>query len=61
MSEPIDILTVTNQLRSAGALEFAGGLFYIIELTNKVSSAAHIKFHAEIIMELADKRKHLNL
>jgi hypothetical protein len=29
MSAPIDILTVTNQLRSAGALEFAGGVFYI--------------------------------
>lgn len=55
-SEPIDILTVTNQLRKNGKLEFIGGAYYISELTSKVSSAANIEFHARIIIEKAIKR-----
>lgn len=50
-SEPIDILTVTNELRKNGELEFAGGAFYITELTNRVASAANIEFHARIISQ----------
>jgi replicative DNA helicase len=32
-SEPIDILTVTQDLRKKGQLEFVGGAFYVTELT----------------------------
>ncbi len=55
--EPVDILTVTNQLRKNGTLELAGGPYYITELTSKVSSAAHVEFHARIITEKAIKRE----
>ncbi|WP_158859557.1 replicative DNA helicase [Lunatibacter salilacus] len=54
--EPIDLLTVTNQLRKNGKLELAGGAFYITELTSRVSSAANIEFHARIVTEQAMKR-----
>jgi replicative DNA helicase len=56
-SQPIDMLTVTNQLRKNGSLEIAGGAFFITELTSRVSSAANIEFHARIITEQSMKRE----
>ncbi|RKQ49024.1 primary replicative DNA helicase [Roseivirga pacifica] len=56
-SEPIDILTVTNKLRTGGKLEMVGGPYYITQLTNKVSSAANIEYHARIIVEQSIKRE----
>ncbi len=50
-SEPIDILTVTNELRLNGNLEIVGGPYYISQLTNRVVSAANIEFHARIIIQ----------
>ncbi|GMQ27415.1 replicative DNA helicase [Algoriphagus confluentis] len=55
-SQPIDMLTVTSQLRKNGALEVAGGAFYIAELTSRVASASNIEYHARIITEQAIKR-----
>ncbi len=55
-SQPIDMLTVTNQLRKNGKLEIAGGAFFITELTSKISSAANIEYHARIITEQSMKR-----
>lgn len=56
-SEPIDILTVTNKLRTDGKIEMVGGPYYITQLTNKVSSAANIEYHARIIVEQSIKRE----
>jgi len=50
-SEPVDLLTVTQELRSIGRLEEIGGPYYLTELTNRVSSAANIEFHARILLE----------
>lgn len=50
-SSPVDILTVTSQLRQQGDLELIGGAYYITELTNRVASAANIEFHARIISQ----------
>ena len=50
-SEPIDILTVTNQLKTMGELESVGGAYYISQLTNRVVSAANIEYHARIILQ----------
>lgn len=49
--EPIDILTVTAELRKTGQLEAVGGAFYITQLTSRVSSAANVEYHARIISE----------
>ncbi|MCT4615564.1 MAG: replicative DNA helicase [Marinifilaceae bacterium] len=49
--EPIDILTVTEELKRQSNLELVGGPFYITQLTNKVASAAHIEYHARIITQ----------
>lgn len=50
-SQPIDLLTVTEELRKGGDLEVVGGPVYIVELTNKVASAANIEYHARIISQ----------
>ena len=50
-SEPIDILTVTNQLKSTGNLDVVGGPYYISLLTNRVVSSANIEYHARIILQ----------
>ena len=55
-SEPIDLLTVTQQLRKSGELELVGGAGYISELTIRVNSAANIEYHARVISEHALKR-----
>jgi replicative DNA helicase len=53
---PIDLLTVTQQLRKDGNLEEVGGAHYISTLTNKVSSAANIKYHSVIVYQMFLKR-----
>lgn len=50
-TQPVDILTVTQQLRKNGDLEIAGGAFYITQLTNRVASSANIEFHARIVLQ----------
>ncbi|UTW62908.1 replicative DNA helicase [bacterium SCSIO 12741] len=50
-SEPVDILTVTQQLKSAGHLDFIGGPYYISQLTNRVASTANVEYHARIISQ----------
>ena len=50
-SQPIDLLTVMEELKSSGDLESVGGPAYLAELTNKVASAANIEYHARIISQ----------
>lgn len=50
-SKPVDILTVTSELRANGNLEMIGGAYFITYLTNRVSSAANIEYHARIISQ----------
>ena len=53
---PVDILTVTDQLRSTGKLEEVGGPAYIAQLSGLVASSAHIEYHARIIAQKATAR-----
>ena len=50
-SQPIDLLTVSSQLKKTAKLDLAGGDFYLIQLTQKISSSAHIEFHSRIILQ----------
>jgi replicative DNA helicase len=50
-SEPVDILTVTQELKKTGELDLVGGAYYITQLTNRVASAANAEFHARIISQ----------
>ena len=48
---PIDLLTVSAELRRLGLLELAGGDLFLIGLTQKISSSAHIEFHSRILLQ----------
>jgi len=60
-SEPIDLLTVSNQLRKQSQLDAAGGDYYLINLTQKVSSSAHVEFHARIILQKYIQRQLISI
>lgn len=49
--QPIDIMTVTEELRRTGELDLVGGPYYITKLTNSVVSSANIEAHARIIIQ----------
>ena len=50
-SQPIDLLTVMEELKKSGELEACGGPAYLAELTHRVASAANIEYHARIIAQ----------
>jgi replicative DNA helicase len=49
--QPVDMLTVMEELKVMGKIDEVGGAFYISQLTTKVASAAHISYHAKIIWQ----------
>jgi replicative DNA helicase len=60
-NEPIDILTVSNKLKSSGELEMVGGYVYLATLTKRVSSSANIEYHARIIIEKYIQRELISM
>ena len=53
---PVDLLSVAQQLKTMGLLEDAGGIVYLSELTRRVASAAHLRYHAQIVAQKATAR-----
>jgi len=49
--KPVDILTVTEELRKRDQLDEVGGAYYISKLTGNIGSAVHLEFHARIIAQ----------
>jgi replicative DNA helicase len=49
--KPIDLLTVTEELRKTEKLESVGGAVYISQLTSRIGSAAHLEYHARIVAQ----------
>ncbi|MCX6729636.1 MAG: replicative DNA helicase [Candidatus Saccharibacteria bacterium] len=54
---PIDVLTLSDQLKSSGFIEFVGGASYLTQLTNFVPTAAHVEQYAEIVSQKAIRRR----
>ncbi len=50
-SEPIDTVTLYEELKKRERLEEVGGAVYISKLSQNISSAANIEYHAKIILE----------
>lgn len=50
-NSPIDILTVTQELKRTGELEFVGGSYYVSALTNRIASSANVEIHARIVAQ----------
>lgn len=56
-AQSVDILTVTEELRQMGKLDFVGGIAYVTEIPNHVVSAADIERHAQIVRDKARLRR----
>ncbi len=50
-SNPVDLITLTEELRRRSELEEIGGAYYLTELTTQVASAANVEYHSRIIAE----------
>ena len=57
--EPIDLLTVTFELKKMNTLEVIGGAYFLTELTDRMGSAANIEYHSRIVYQMFLKRKML--
>ncbi len=54
---PVDLITLTEELKRRSDLDDVGGAYYISELTTRVASAANVEYHARIIAEKSLLRK----
>ena len=55
--KPVDLLTLTSELKSTKHLKDVGGAPYLTELSNFVPAASHAKAYAEIIERASTRRK----
>lgn len=54
---PIDVLTLSNELKGTGFLDMVGGAAYLTELTNFVPTATHVEQYADIVSQKALRRR----
>ncbi|NTW61336.1 replicative DNA helicase [Candidatus Saccharibacteria bacterium] len=54
---PVDLLTLTDELKRKKELETVGGSAYLTELTNYVPTAAHAEAYAELVAQKAVRRR----
>lgn len=54
---PIDVLTLSNQLKGTGFLDMVGGSSYLTELTNFVPTATHVEQYADIVSQKSLRRR----
>ena len=55
--KPIDLLTLTNELKSLKKLKEVGGAAYLTELSNFVPAASHAKAYADIVGKASTQRR----
>lgn len=55
--KPVDLLTLTDELKKKKQLDEIGGSAYLTELTNYVPTAAHARSYAEIVSQKAIRRR----
>jgi replicative DNA helicase len=53
---PIDVLTISERLKKRKFLKKVGGASYLVELANKVPTAAHVEHYGRIVKDSATKR-----
>src|SRR4030042_1788933 len=58
--EPIDLITLTNELQKKKQIEVIGGASYLASLIDFVPTAANIEYYAKIVKEKSLVRKLIN-
>ena len=56
-NKPVDLLTLTDELKRKKEIDGVGGSAYLTELTNYVPTAAHAASYAEIVAQKAVRRR----
>ena len=59
-NQPVDIITVSEELTRRKQLDEVGGRMYILELTEKIATTANIEYHCNIVLEKSTLRKLIN-
>lgn len=56
-NQPVDIITVSDELARRKELDNVGGRVYLLELTEKIATTANIEYHSNIVLEKATLRR----
>lgn len=56
LGSSIDLITVSEQLKKNKSLAQAGGDLYLMSLTQKISSSAHIEYHSRLLVQYFIRR-----
>ncbi len=59
--DPVDILTITNELKSLKKLDLIGGPYHLTTLTNRVASSANAEVHCRYLLQFYLKRRMIAL
>lgn len=54
---PVDIVSITEQLKEAGHLDKVGGIPFITQLANVTPTAANVMHHADIVLQYSKRRQ----
>lgn len=58
---PVDIFTVADELKKSGDLESVGGPLYLSQLSLKIGAAAHIDYHAKLLLQKYMQRELISI
>ncbi|MDX9782277.1 MAG: replicative DNA helicase [Bacteroidales bacterium] len=58
---PVDLLTVSDELKRGGDLEFVGGNAFLTQLSMRISSAAHLEYHAKLLLQKYIQRELISI
>ena len=56
-SEPVDLITLQEELRKRGKLESCGGTEYLMALVNSVPTSSNLEYYAAIVQDKAVRRR----
>jgi replicative DNA helicase len=56
-NQPVDIITVSDELTKRKELDKVGGRVYLLDLTEKIATTANIEYHCNIVLEKSTLRK----
>lgn len=60
-SDPVDILTVADELQKAGNLEEVGGMAFLSALSLKIGAAAHVEYHTKVLLQKYVQRELISI
>ena len=58
---PVDLLTVSDELKRTGDLEVVGGNAFLSQLSMRISSAAHLEYHSKLLLQKYIQRELISI